>query len=100
MTKKQKYMLCAHNHAQQVTLQGIYKNPSQDKQIASMYCERQYEEKHGYNKRYHSANCSAFSFSFKFCQNREEYLQYETFKNTYIFKIGDIDDYGRFIPCM
>ena len=100
MTKKQKSMLYAHTQAQQVCLQRIYKNPSQAKQIASMYCEQQYEEKHGYNKRYHSANCSTFCFSFKFRQNHEEYLQYETYKNTYIFKIGNIDEYGRSIPCM
>lgn len=100
MTKKQKALLYKHMCANEVTLQGLYKNPSKAKEIAADYCERQYHEKHGYNKRYHSANSFSFCFSFKFRQNRTEYLQYETAQKTFIFKIADIDDRGRAIPCM
>ena len=100
MTMANKVRLYAHNRANAVSLYSIYKRPSRAKEIAADYCEHVYEQKHGYNKRYHSAGSFTFCFSFKFREGRQEFLQYETAKNTYIFKIADIDDHGNAIPCM
>ncbi len=103
MTKKQKGMLWTHEHATKLFLEGdcgIYKNPSSAKHCASQFCENEYTEYHGFNKRYHSANSFFFSFSYKYVKNRKIHLRYHTANNVYDFVVAEMNDKGQFIPVM
>lgn len=92
LTKKQEGMLWSHEQAKKLFLEGdygVYRRASDAKRRASEFCENEYEEYHGFNKRYHNANSHFFSFSYKYAKDNKLHLRYHTAYNVYDFIIDD-----------
>lgn len=89
LTKKQQGMLWSHEHAKIIEFSQLYNKPSDAKKSASIFCENEYREYNGFNKRYHSKNCFRFSFSYKYIKDNKVHLRYHTAFDVYDFIIDD-----------
>ena len=95
LTKKQRAMLYTYIHADNVTLESLYKTePSQAKKSASLACVADYGTHNGYRMRFMRGGCFFFQFGFLYSHNEDYtvHLRYHTAYNVYDFAVADIDN--------
>ena len=87
MNKKQQGMVWMYENATYNTLDEAYQNPSEAKRRAYRDCLAMCDRMGGYDVRITGKSCMFFSIAWRFENNGEEWLHYETYANGYEFPI-------------